>query len=50
MHQVDESEIEDKQTYLSNTKSNSSASASTKLPVKLMLLFRMQINNNYSLS
>lgn len=50
MHQVDESEIENKQTYLSNTKSNSCASASTKLPVRLMLLFRMQINNNYELS
>lgn len=49
MHQVDESEIENKQTYLSTMKTNSRESASTKLPVKLMLLFRMQINNNYSL-
>ena len=44
-----ESEIENKQTYLSTTKTNSCESASTQLPVKLMLLFRRQINNNYSL-
>lgn len=48
-HQVSESGIENKQTYLSTTKTNSCESASTQLPVKLMLLFRMQINNNYSL-
>ena len=41
-HQVDESEIENKQTYLSTTKTNSCESASTQLPVKLMLLFIRQ--------